>query len=334
MVGASELLKVKLLLFLFSLYLCSSDILIISCYIQCTITLLLLITTRDSTTMISFGVTPLTDLPAHRIIRSYFTKVDEKQTAADSELSHLWSKERLYEEERFASIMTDLNAVAKELGVTVSPDSRSSAAAASNLTQCANNAILSSTPENEDKCRHLATPLEACAYKDLDAWQSLKKAQEDRWLNSMNIKVQTLLQEAHDVLGTSAVPFNTSESPFEIDNGACGDEASYSVPFDVISLYMRDDECSFASEASTLLEGNASFDHDPVFVGSSSGGDWLVGDTSTDTTDTSFSLDQCPTTDKLNRLEECLYEPRSKCSPVFESLDVQYHSNQQSVYPQ
>jgi hypothetical protein len=289
--------------------------------------------------MISFSVTPLTDLPAHRIIRSYFTKVDEKHTTADSELSHLWSKERLYEEERFAMIMTELNTVAKELGVTVSAsDSKSSASAGSNLTEYAKNAIMSATPDNEYRYLDLAgqphleaAPLEACAYKDLDAWHSLEKAKEDRWLNSMNIKVQTLLQEAHDVLGTSAVPFSTSESSFEIDNGACGDEASYSVPFDVISLYMQDDECSFASEASTLpsLEGNASFDHDLGFVGSSSDGDWLISDTLTDTTDTSFSLDQCLTTDKLNRLEECIYEPKSKCSPVF--LDMQY---QQSAYPE
>ena len=289
--------------------------------------------------MISFSVTPLTDLPAHRIIRSYFTKVDEKHTTADSELSHLWSKERLYEEERFATIMTELNNVAKELGVaaSASSDSKSSAAAGSNLTEYAKNAIMSATPDNEYRYLDLAgrphleaAPLEAYAYKDLDAWHSLEKAKEDRWLNSMNIKVQTLLQEAHDVLGTSAVPFDTSESSFEIDHGACGDEASYSVPFDVISLYMQDDECSFASEASTLpsLEGNASFDLDSGFVGSSSDGDWLVGDTLTDATDTSFSLDQCLTMDKLNRLEACIYEPKSKCSPVFENFDMQ------SVYPE
>lgn len=264
--------------------------------------------------MISFSVTPFTDLPAHRIIRAYFTKeprLDEKQTTADSELSHLWSNERHREEERFATIMNELNAVAKELGVAVhvSSDSMSIAAAESNPTECAKNAIMSTTPENADRYLGLADRHEACA--DLDAWYSLEQAKEDLWLNSMNIKVQTLLQEAHDVLGTSAVPSNTSESPFEMDNGACNDEASYGVPFDVISLYMRDDESSFASEASTLLEGNASFEQDS-FATSISDGDWLAGDTS-------FSLDQCLTTDKLNQSEECIYEPNSKCSPVFES---------------
>lgn len=326
---------------LFLLYLCNSDVLAVC--VQCIIAYSrrsLLNYSRDSTIMISFGVTPLTDLPAHRIIRSYFTRLDEKQTTANSELSHLWSKERLYEEERFASIMTELNAVAKELGVTVSAssDSKCSAAAGSNLTEHAKNAaiIMSATPENGDRLYldsanlgHPAAPPETCAYKDLDAWHSLEKAKEDRWLNSMNTKVQTLLQEARDVLGTSAVPANNSESEslFEIDSGACGgDEASYSDPFDVISLYMQDDEFSFASEASTLLEGNASFDP-------SSDGDWLVGDTSTDTTDMSFSLDQCPTTDKLNGLEECrIYKPGSQFSSVFENLDMQYHSIQQSVY--
>ncbi|KAF8343561.1 hypothetical protein F5887DRAFT_1207359 [Amanita rubescens] len=292
--------------------------------------------------MISFSVTPFTDLPAHRIIRSYFTKErhNEEQPTVDSELSHLWSEERRYEENRFAMIMTELNAMAKELGVVVSgtPDLESIATAESS-TDCS---TLSTTPEAES--RYLAlpdglfvAPSEAYAYMDSDTWYLLEKAREEqrqeRWLNRMDIKVQTLLQEARDVLGTPTVPSSTSESL----QGLCSDianedDASYNVPFDVISLYMRDESSSFTSDGSTLLEGNTSFDHDSIITGSNSDGDWLVGDTSTDTSDTSFSSDQYVATDKPSQSQECIYEPKKQLDPVLERSTIQCHSIQWSPF--
>ena len=288
--------------------------------------------------MISFSVTPFTDLPAHRIIRSYFTKErhNEEQTTVDSELSHLWSEERRYEENRFAMIMNELNAMSKELGVVVSgtPDLESLATAESS-TDCS---TLSTTPEDES--RYLAlpdglfvAPSEAYAYMDSDTWYLLEKAREEqrqeRWLNSMNIKVQTLLQEARDVLGTPKVPSSTSESLQSLGSDIANeDDANYSVPFDVISLYMRDESSSFT----TLLEVNTSFDHDSIITSSNSDGDWLVGDTSTDTADTSFSSDQYVATDTPGQSQECIYEPKKQLDPVLERTTIQCHSIQWSPF--
>ena len=285
--------------------------------------------------MISFSVTPFTDLPAHRIIRSYFTKErrNEEQTAVDSELSHLWSEERRYEEKRFAMIMAELDAVSKELGIVVSgtPDLESTAAAETGSSIRRNE--ISTTPEADLPLadRLIVAPSEASAYMDLDTWYLLEKAREEqrqeRWLNSMNIKVQTLLQEAHHVLGTSMAPSSTSESLQGLGSDIANEnESSYSVPFDVISLYMRD-ESSFTSEGSTLLEGNTSFDRDSIIPGSNSDGDWLVGDTSTDTADTSFSSDQYVATDKPDQSQECIYVPMKQLDPVLERPAIQCHSS-------
>jgi len=296
--------------------------------------------------MISFSVTPFTDLPAHRIIRSYFTKErhNEEQTIVDSELSHLWSEERRYEENRFAMIMAELNAMSKELGVVVSgtPDLESTAVAESDSTDCSTRKNgMSTTPEDESRYlaladRLLVAPSEAYAHMDSDTWYLLEKAREEqrqeRWLNSMNIKVQTLLQEARDVLGTPTVPSSTSESIQGLGSDIANeDETSYSVPFDVISLYMRD-ESSFTSAGSTLLESNTSFDRDSIIAGSNSDGDWLVGDTSTDTADTSFSSDQYVATDKLGQSQECIYEPKNQLNPVLERPAIRCHSIQWSPF--
>ncbi|KAF8632385.1 hypothetical protein AX15_001894 [Amanita polypyramis BW_CC] len=267
--------------------------------------------------MLSFGVTPFTDLPAHRIIRSYFKKRtdhDEERVTVDSELSHLWSEERRHEEYQFAALMAELTSIAKVLGVVVSGTSDLASTLGEpipELKPCGRVEMALRT-ENERIYSQIvkrarASPAIVHACKDLDAeclteerLKSLGVLRQDQWLNDINAKVQTLLQEAHNLLGPAVNSSSTSENFPELgndwhngknrSNNGGGDDHDFS--FDVISLYMRD-EASLTFEVPTFVEGGEGSSHDKGIATSRSDGDWLpgLGDVSMDTADTSFSLD-------------------------------------------
>ncbi|KAM6490630.1 hypothetical protein JOM56_013973 [Amanita muscaria] len=256
--------------------------------------------------MISFSVTPFTDFPAHHYIRSYFMRNKHESGHTTVDLSHLWSEERRQEEHRFDELMNNLTAMAKEVGAVVScaEDSvPSSDAPLVDLTSsgCQKERIYSYLD------RHSAPPPILPAYNAFcanvhtdDSLRTGKEERQDRWLNVMNARVQTLLQEAHQVLGTTVTalgyPETSSDSSEEDVNKSSGsigpDEGSTS--FDVVPLYAHN-ESSFTSEGPTLLDDvqdSASCDN-AIVIHSSSGDGWLLDDTSMHTTHTPLFLDKC-----------------------------------------
>ena len=273
--------------------------------------------------MLSFDVTPFTDMPAHRIFRSYFKKGtddNEKQVSVDSELSHLWSEDRRHEEHRFATLMAELTAIAKELGVVVSATSDLVSALGAPIPEFKpyGRVEMALRIENERIYSQMvkrarASPPIVYAYKDSDVEclkeKHLEDQHHDQWLNGMSAKVQTLLQDARNVLGSTAILSSTAENPTEPSNdkhddensSGGGDDDDHDLSFDMVSLYMRD-EASFTFEGPTFVEDN---EGDKGIVASKSNGDWFSGLPA----NTSFSLDYCP--DNLHdgsNPDECIYD--------------------------
>ncbi|KAK2459869.1 hypothetical protein APHAL10511_008069 [Amanita phalloides] len=285
--------------------------------------------------MISFGITPFTDLPAHRVIR-YFTRessTKEDQVTVHSGLSHLWSDRRRHEEDQFATLMADLVMIAKELDLAVAgtisaSDSVASMSGAYNSAQTFNanedeedeplrgSNLMDTTTSTRTPVHTTISHTVACGPSaDDDYYNYTEETQDAVWLNDMKAKVQTLLQDAHDVLGTplplvasttasteSLYDFFSSDKHDDDDVDVVTDRIGHSLSLDdVISLYMRDhsnsnsnsNSTSFSSEGPTLvtLQDDPDSGHS---VASKSDADWLLGDgdTSMDTANTSFSLDQ------------------------------------------
>ncbi|KAF8626940.1 hypothetical protein AX17_006440 [Amanita inopinata Kibby_2008] len=278
--------------------------------------------------MLSFSVTPLTDLPSHRIIRSYFatTKLHEQeQDPTNVELSHLWSEDRQREETRFASLMSELGEMAKELGIasiSKSSDSLSSVdcsdSSATNTTSNIQEDHNSSSrlellpknlvPVNKSVQPHIdsvrpttVAPAIVYAYKDSfkerpteKRFKSSEEEREDKWMSDMNNKVQILLQQVNRVLGTTVAPISVpSPLPSEEDaqKSLPDDEKGFwsdeDLSTDIISLFSRSGE--FSDNCCMLVENG--YEYDTSVTTSDLDYDSFLDDVSVDTADTSLSLE-------------------------------------------
>ncbi|PFH48297.1 hypothetical protein AMATHDRAFT_65776 [Amanita thiersii Skay4041] len=270
--------------------------------------------------MISFNVTPFTDLPAHHMLRSYFTK-DTKSKESDVNnvlLSHLWSDDRRREEQRFSSFMSELGDMAKDLGVVVPTtpepgpatdnsvnDSPPEDNAGSNQESDSPEVARCFKPERrEPSPEQLAlprTPKVVYPYKDSykeRQWprrpKSVEEERQDAWIQKMTVKVQSLLLEVHQVLGTNPVLLSppldyTKDDPLPDDDfmGAVAESSANSdSPLDSSllstnyqhAILVPDDSNSYEEDHSAVTD---IFEDD----------DFNLGDVSVCTADTSYSLD-------------------------------------------